>query len=1093
MTRELQLLIVEDSEEDTLLLLRELRNSGFEPAWERIDTPEAMKPALASREWDVVVSDYSMPRFNGLDALRMVRESGRDIPFIIVSGKIGEETAVEAMKGGARDYIIKGKLSRLAPAIERELVETEVRRQRRLAVDALRESKKRYRLLLESVTDYIYTTLLEDGRPLATTHGPGCATVTGYSAEEYNIDPELWLRMVPEEDRAAVLEQANNVIAGKVFSSLEHRIIHKEGRICWIRNTPVPRRNHLGTLIGFDGVVTDITERKQAEDALVKAKLEWEKTFDAIIDPIMILDTDHRIVKANRSMADKLGIAPEESAGLFCYNVFHGLDGPPEYCPHARMLADDNPHSVEIIEPRMSGYFSINVSPLRDPEGRIYGCVHYARDINARKRAEQKSARLNRINTVLSKFNEAIVRIREPERLYIELCKIVVEDGLFRMAWLGVVERETLMVKPVAHYGNEDGYLKNIHISLDPGLPEGRGPTGTALRERRVSVNNDTKNNPLMAPWRDEALRRGFHASATFPIFSANTLFGAFTMYAPETNYFGEEEIHLLSALSDDVSFAIEYMKSEEELKLTDDALKREKEFLSNLLQGSSIATFVIDPQHQVLLWNQACEALTGVKAAEIIGTSLHWRAFYKYERPCLADLVIEGRTGQLEELYTNVSQSPLTPEGLQAEGPFPDLNGQERYILFNAAPIRDSSGKLLGAIESIHDFTEHRALKTQLLHSQKMEAVGQLAGGIAHDFNNILTAIIGFSTLMEMGMKKDDPQRSNLNNVLAAADRAADLTRSLLTFSRKQIMNPQQLNLNEIVRKTDKFLKRIIGEDIELKTTFRQEVLAINADSGQIEQVLMNLVTNARDAMPNGGLLCIETGIFEVDDEYINLHGYGESGLYASVSVSDSGGGMDESILKKVFDPFFTTKEPGKGTGLGLSIVFGIIKQHNGFISVQSEPGNGTTFKILLPLIQTALPEKQAVDETLIEKGVETILVADDDSSLRDLAEKTLSMFGYKVIMAVDGSDALARYSENSERIDLVVLDIIMPEMNGKEALDKMRMIDPAVKAIFISGYTSDIIQKRGLLELGIEFIPKPLNPKQLLIKIRDVLDREV
>ena len=1092
MSTELRLLIVEDSEDDALLLLRELQKSSYEAIWKRVDTPKALKSALSAQQWDVVISDFSMPSFSGLDALRMVRESDPDIPFILVSGKIGEETAVEAMRSGAHDYIIKGNLARLAPAIEREMHEAVDRRKRRRAEDELRESKKRYRLLLESVTDYIYTTLVEDGKPVATSHGPGCVAVTGYSAEEYSSDPGLWFLMVPEEDRTAVLEQAGNVLAGRVYSPLEHRIVHKNGQVRWIRNTPVPRHDHEGKLIAYDGIVTNITERKLSEEALANAKMEWERTFDAIIDPVMILDTSYKIVKANKSMADKLGVTPSEAVGVTCCQAVHGLDKPPSYCPHAQMLEDGHAHSEDIFEPRFGGNFAIVDSPLRNSEGSLYGSIHYARDINDRKQAEQKMLRLNRLYTVLSRFNEAIVRIREPELLYQELCRIVVEDGRFRMAWMGVVDRETLTVKPVVHFGHEEGYLKQIHISLDPKLPEGRGTTGTSLREKRIFVNNDTEHNPLMAPWRDEALQRGYLSSATFPLLAANNLFGAITIYASEVNYFDEDEIGLLASLSDDLSFAVESMLNEAERKLADDALQSEKEFLRHLLQGSAVATFVLDPQHRVLLWNHACEKLTGMPAADVLGTSQHWRAFYTYERPCLADVVLEDRTEQLHQLFSFVTRSTLTPEGLQGEGRYPDMNGMDRYILFNAAPIRNGNGTLLGAIETVQDITERKSLENQLLQAQKMEAIGQLAGGIAHDFNNILTVIIGFSTLMGMEMDQDDPQKANLNNVLAAADRAADLTRSLLTFSRKQEINPQPVDLNQIIRTIDKFLKRIIGEDIELKTAFRQEFVNINADGGQIEQVLMNLATNARDAMPRGGLLAIETDMIELDDEYIEAHGYGEPGWYARISISDSGEGMDESTCKKVFEPFFTTKEAGKGTGLGLSIVFGIIKQHHGFINVYSEPDEGTTFRILLPMAESAAVEKHTADEEGFEKGVETILVADDDASIRELVEKSLALFGYTIIMAADGSEALDKFRENHERIDLVIMDIVMPNMSSQEAFDEMRKLNPNIKAIFISGYTNDIIQKRGLLEQNLEIVMKPLNLKQLLSRVRTVLDEK-
>jgi PAS domain S-box-containing protein len=961
MSTDLQLLIVEDSEDDALLLLRELQKSGYEPSWERVDTSEAMTTALAARQWDVIVSDFSMPRFSGLDALRMVRESGLDIPFIIVSGKIGEETAVEAMRCGAHDYIIKGNLARLAPAIEREIGEAGVR-----------------------------------------------------------------------------------------------------------------------------------SKRLQAEKALAKAKEEWERTFDAIIDPIMILDTEYRIVNVNKALAGKLELKPSETQGLSCYRVIHQTLEPPEFCPCIRVMADGQPHVAEFHSPGLGGYFSSSVSPLFGPNGDLCGSICISRDINERKQAELKILRLNRIYSVLSKFNEAIVRIREPGRLLNELCRIVVEYGSFRMAWMGIVDEETLEVKPVVHYGYEAGYLDQIQISLDLELPEGKGPTGTSLRDRRVIVNNDTANNLSMSPWRDEAIQRGYLSSATFPIISTDTLFGAFTIYAGEINHFDEDEICLLTSLCDDLSYAIESMKNEAKRKLADDALKKEKGFLRNLLQGSAIATFVLDPQHRVLLWNHACEKLTGVKSADVIGTSQHWRAFYTFERPCLADIIVEGRTENLQQHYAHASRSTLTPEGLQAEGHYPDMNGANRYVLFNSAPIRNSDGALLGAIETIQDISEQKTIEAQLYQAQKMEAIGQLAGGIAHDFNNILTVIIGFSTLIDMDMDVDDPQKANLSNVLAAADRAADLTRSLLTFSRKQDINPHPVDLNLIIRKTDKFLKRIIGADIELVTTFSQEFVTVNADSGQIEQALMNLATNARDAMPNGGLLSIKTGTVEVDDEYIKAHGCGEPGWYASVSISDSGEGMDETTCKRVFEPFFTTKEVGKGTGLGLSMVFGIVKQHNGLINVYSEPGIGTTFRILLPLIQSAVTEIHARVEEVIENGVGTILVADDDAAIRALAEQALTMFGYTVITAVDGNDALVKFKENKDKIDLVIMDIIMPEMNGKDAFNEMRKIDPAVKVVFISGYTSDIIRKRGLFEQGLELVEKPLNLKQLLSKVHDVLGEE-
>ncbi|MDD2335616.1 MAG: response regulator [Geobacteraceae bacterium] len=393
--------------------------------------------------------------------------------------------------------------------------------------------------------------------------------------------------------------------------------------------------------------------------------------------------------------------------------------------------------------------------------------------------------------------------------------------------------------------------------------------------------------------------------------------------------------------------------------------------------------------------------------------------------------------------------------------------------------------------IAVVEDITRRKQLEAQLFQAQKMEAIGQLAGGVAHDFNNILTGIIGFGTLMDMAMDKKDPQRQNLNHILAGAERAANLTKSLLAFSRKQVSNPLPVDLNEIITKIGKFIQPIIGEDIDLKITVSNDVLIVKADTGQIEQVLLNLATNARDAMTSGGLLTIETEPVLLDTDFMKAHGYGEAGEYARISVSDSGCGMDDTTLKRVFEPFFTTKGVGKGTGLGLSMVYGIIKQHNGFINVYSELGVGTKFTIYLPMTLSAIMEDASGEEELLEKRTATILVADDDPSVRELSEKVLGMVGITVITAEDGNDAVEKFLENKDTIDLVVLDIIMSKMNGKEVYEKAKEIRPDIKVVFISGYAADFMNNRGMLDEKLEFVEKPFNPRRLLKKIQEVLDK--
>ncbi|HBR22369.1 MAG TPA: hypothetical protein DD713_07390 [Nitrospiraceae bacterium] len=345
----------------------------------------------------------------------------------------------------------------------------------------------------------------------------------------------------------------------------------------------------------------------------------------------------------------------------------------------------------------------------------------------------------------------------------------------------------------------------------------------------------------------------------------------------------------------------------------------------------------------------------------------------------------------------------------------------------------------------------------------------------------------------MQMDMKEDDPNRAHLKEILNAGERATHLTQSLLAFSRKQIIDLKPQNLNEIIKGVEKFLMRTIGEDIELKTALLDKDLIVLVDRGQIEQIVMNLATNARDAMPDGGGLIIETKQVGLDVEFIKRHGYSEAGRYALISFSDTGIGMDEKTRERIFEPFFTTKQLGRGTGLGLAMVYGIIKQHDGFINVYSEPQKGTTFKIYLPLIESEVEETvSAMPAGYPEGGTETVLVAEDDQAVRKLTRDMLERFGYKVIVAEDGEDAVEKFMENKGDIQLFFLDVIMPKKNGKEVYGEIKKVNPGIKTIFLSGYTANLIHKKGILEKGLDFILKPVSPKELLRKVREALDRE-
>jgi two-component system cell cycle sensor histidine kinase/response regulator CckA len=416
----------------------------------------------------------------------------------------------------------------------------------------------------------------------------------------------------------------------------------------------------------------------------------------------------------------------------------------------------------------------------------------------------------------------------------------------------------------------------------------------------------------------------------------------------------------------------------------------------------------------------------------------------------------------------------------LRKDGKVITLKALGSSILYNGKPA--ATGTLI-------DITKEKTLESQLRQAQKMEAIGILAGGVAHDFNNILTALTGYGTLLQLKLDKENPLRPYVDQILSASMKGANLTRSLLAFSRKQPITLNPVNLNNIIKGTEKLLKRLLTEDIILKTLLTSDNIMIMADPTQIDQILFNVVTNARDAMTKGGSLTIETKVVILDKEFVTVHGFGEQGKYALLSISDTGAGMDAAVKEHIFDPFFTTKEVGKGTGLGLSTTYGIVKQHKGYITVYSEPGIGTTFRIYLPLTSAAVETDTSSSES-IRGGKETVLVAEDDKEVRHLIKNILVEFGYTIIEAKDGEDAINKFNKH-KNIDLLILDSVMPKKNGKAVYDEVSATTPHIKVIFTSGYTRDVVLDKGIEDKKFDFIPKPLSPRELLEKVRKVLDK--
>jgi PAS domain S-box-containing protein len=511
------------------------------------------------------------------------------------------------------------------------------------------------------------------------------------------------------------------------------------------------------------------------------------------------------------------------------------------------------------------------------------------------------------------------------------------------------------------------------------------------------------------------------------------------------------------------------------ERRKAEEELRKSEEKYRTLFEESKDVVFISMPEGKLLDINPAGVKLLGYSSKdELLNVDI------------------------VRDLYFNPQDREKYQQALKQHGFVKDYelilkkkDGERVIVLSTTTAVRDEKGNIVSYRGIMRDVTEQRRLEVQLLQAQKMEAVGTLTGGIAHEFNNMLTTIIGYGKLLYEEMIADDPLKHNVEMIIASSDRAANLIQSLLTFSREQIIKLMPVNLHKIVKKVEKLLLRVIDEDIELKVILTDKDLVVNVDSGQIEQVLINLATNARDAMPGGGCLTISTELVELDEEYLKRYNYGKPGEYALISVTDTGAGMDSRTRERIFEPFFTTKEVGKGTGLGLSMVYGIIKQHNGYINVYSELGKGTTFKIYLPVIELEVKEIETAIPTAPAGGTETILLAEDDKEVRNLIKDILQKFGYKVIEAVDGEDTIKKFMDDKDKIQLLILDVIMPKKSGKEAYAEIKNIRPDVKALFTSGYAAETIFKKGLFEEGIHLVSKPLLPKELLKKVREVLDK--
>lgn len=880
----LRVLVVEDSVDDAELILLALRRGGLDFSWERVETAAALQDRLTAGPWDIVLSDYPLPDSGAESCLRMVRAADPDLPFIVVSGLAGEETAVLMMRSGANDYLLKDALKRLPLAVEREVDAARNRRSRRAAEHAAWQLAA----IVQSSDEAIIATS-PDGRIMA--WNPAAERLYGWTAAEAIGQPIGF--HVPTDRNEEMTAAFQRAFRGERTAPFETVRLRKDGTHVEVAVTMSPIRDAAGRILGGAKIARDITGRKKTEEAL----RESEKRFQAFMD----------------------------------------------HCPALAWIKDENGtitfvnRAVREIYPIAGGNIGRTDEDFFPPE------------VAARIRAEDQAA----------------------------LAAGAPQDSLNCVAQVGGPER----------------WWRTVRF-----------------------------------PMRDAAGRR------------------------------------LLGGFAIDVTRMV---LAEQALRLRD-----------HVIQSMTVGVLITDPnQHDnpIIYANAGFERLTGYTATEVLGRNSRFLLGPKTDPQAVAEIRAAVKDGR-----------PCSVELLNYR-----RNGSDFWSSVVVSPVRNEEGRLTHFIGVLTDITTWRKLEEQFRHAQKMEAIGQLAGGVAHDFNNLLVIINGYSELLLQALPANDPSRRLLNEIHKAGERSAGLTRQLLAFSRMQVLAPRVLNLNEVVADTNKMLRRLIGEDIHLDTILAPDLWAVRADPGQIEQVLMNLAVNARDAMPCGGRLTIATRNVEVGVDRLDPHLDGISGRYVLLSVMDTGCGIAPDVLPRIFEPFFTTKEIGKGTGLGLATVYGIIKQSGGHIAVESEPGVGTIFKLYLPFESTIT--KAATDSAAslpAPAGKETVLLVEDEATVRALTYHVLVDCGYVVLEAANGEEAIRIADTHQGPIDLLISDVVMPGVGARVVADQVARRHPGVRSLFVSGYTDDAIIRHGILSESVNFMRKPFSPHALACRVREVLD---
>ena len=824
-----------------------------------------------------------------------------------------------------------------------------------------------------------------------------------------------------------------------------------EGREVWFAAAISPMDDRQVVM-----VARDISDRKRAEQGLRETLSLLNATFESTADGILVVDPDGRIVSFNRKFAELWRI-PD--------SVLEAKDAAETRAFVLEQVKDPDTFLAKIDElyhrPEAS---SFDVLLFKD--GRIYerysqpqriagktaGRVWVFRDVTDRRRAEQ-------IQLATYKISEAAHAAGNLHDLFAAIHEIV--GGLMPAKNFYIA-----LYDPVAELLSFPYFVDEYDTDF-PSKRMGKGLTEYVLRTGQALLATPELHQELEQRGEVELIGPPSIDWLGVPLKAGDRTIGVLVAqtYMPGVRY-GEREKHILQFVSTQVAMAIERKRAEEGL------LENERRYRL-LFQANPEAMWVYDDETlRFLAVNAAAVQRYGYSEHEFLAMTVR-------------DIRPASESVRFEETLHNDTGGTFTGfRHRRKDGTLIDVDIESQPITFAGRPAR---------LVLARDVTARRQLEDQLRQAQKMEAVGQLAGGIAHDFNNLLTAILGCTQLLLHATPLDDARREDVEEIKNAGLRAAELTRQLLAFSRRQVLAPKLLDMNAVVANMDKMLRRLIGEDVALATELAAELGPVSADPGQLEQVLLNLAVNARDAMPQGGRLTIATANVMLTEEYAERHHRLPPGHYVLLAVSDTGVGMDAATQKHLFEPFFTTKEVGKGTGLGLATVYGIVKQSGGYIWVYSEQGHGTTVKVYLPRVAGAaepLPAAEAAPE--LRRGTETVLLVEDAAPVRTLARKSLESCGYRVLDAADGRAALELSAGHAGGIDILVTDVVMPGMSGRELAERLAPLRPGMRVLYTSGYTDDAMVHQGVLRSGVAFLQKPFVPESLARKVREVLDGE-